>query len=428
MLQSADRRGEPLSTPLPTASRLEATARRLAGQDETRRLVALVEQWAHVGDPTPAARLLQVEALLDLCLMDRAWARLQAISADGPWELQRQRLIARMFVERGWPKRAQKVIDRALDAHPDDEALHQLAERAREPARRAPSDLPAPEAPYEEHVAAAEAYLATGAFLKARRLLDQLVKHHPDDARIADLRWGLQGDYALDGLTLDEMLSRFGAPETGYTELPDLDEEGDPTEAVPLDLGGSGTVGSFPSMFGGHGADPSDPLDEAEITQSTDLSALREELEASRREEPAPDDDEDTQVLRVVDLEAAHRRGSSLPDADPDDSPPSSPGLADGLEGEDDAVVVLTRRRGRQPPQEIRAPLPAPDPGPSRRRRPPSSTASLEQATPAPVAAAPTASSPPDRRTRTLQLALLAAAALGGLGGVVALLAALSAS
>lgn len=339
----------------------------------------MVERWAQLGEPTPRALIAQITGFLDLCMMDRAWTRLQAVPDTEAWRRQRMILTARMFIERGWPRRARKVLDDALQHWSDDPQLRRLSELADAPPRRAPANEPDPSAPYREQLAVAETWLATGAFLRARRLLEHLVRQFPDEGRSGDLLWALRGDYELATSTLPALAATWGAPSAGAGDAADFPDEPEPTDNVRhrgawvegLDIGTT----SFPQLFE-EAIRPLDPEEEesAEITQATRMPDLARLAlpEARKPGDPAPreaardeDREEDTQVLRIVSSQGAMIQRFR------EDEPPSSPGFADELEGEDEAVVQFTRNAERQPPQEIRRAPVLPDPGPRRRMPPP---------------------------------------------------------
>lgn len=318
---------------MPPADQLEAATLELARRGELRLLVQVVERWGQVGAPTPAARLAQIEALLDLRVMDRAWTRLQAVPEEIPDALRRWKLTARMFVERGWPNRAAEAVARAQALAPADPEVAILAAAALAPPRTPPALLPPAEAPFADRLAAAEALLACGAFLKGRRVLDVLDQEHPDDPRVSDLLWALQGDYDLVGATLAQVVTHYGAVERD-------------APAAPSDLPAPPTPkrGAFPALFRGPATAHDRADNEAETTMATRLEDLR-----AAASFPDLDGDDDTAVLRVVGSGRTDpRAGRAAPAARPED-----------VEEEDDVVVVV-RRRELQAPPETRRPMPLP--------------------------------------------------------------------
>lgn len=325
---------------LPSADQLEAATLELARRGELRLLVSTVERWSQVGAPTVRARLAQIEALLDLRVMDKAWTRLQAIPDEQPEALHRWKLTARMFVERGWPNRAREAVERATALAPEDSEVIALAEASHGPPRTPPAHLPPAEAPFADRLAVAETLLACGAFLKGRRMLDVMDQERPGEARVADLLWALQGDFDLVGATLPQIVAHYAVPEAAPPT--------NPGATGPLHVtrsrSSANRSGAFPALFRGPTSDRDRADTEAETTMATRLEDLR----------PAPslpdlDRDDDTAVLRVV--------GGD--DTDPDASGrPRARGTED-LEEEDD-VVVLVRRRELQSPPETRRPMPLP--------------------------------------------------------------------
>ncbi len=358
---------------------------RLAAAGEVRTLVGVVERWSQVAEPTERALLAQIEGFLDLCMMDRAWTRLQGLPDAEALRRERTQLTARMFIDRGWPRRARQLLDEALVSWPDDPDLSRLSASADAPPRRAPAADPDLDAPYADLLGVAETWLATGAFLKAHRLLEQLQRRHPAEKRPSDLLWALKGDYDLQGTTLAAVVSAWAGSEDA--------EAGPAPEASPQAVPpavSSPTTGSFPDLFGTDREDsargyPVRDEETAEITQATRMSDLGGA--ASLRSLGADDRDEDTQVLRIVNNGSEGAtfvpRGS---DAGRGDSgPPTSPGIREELEGEDEAVIHLIRTHDRQPPVMMKRAPTLPDPGPP--RRVPTEVAELPEVAPEAVEA-----------------------------------------
>ena len=358
-----------------------------------RTLVSMVERWSQLGEPTPRAQLAQIRGFLDLCMMDRAWTRLQAFPDIEPFRQERAALTARMFFARGWPRRARRVLDEALALWPDDADLRALASSAEGVERRAPIQDPDPDLPLAEQLVVAEAWLCTGAYHKANRLLEQLHRRFAAERRPADLLWALRGEYDLQGTTLALLAGSYGG--NALSEPGDLPDDPEPTDSVPLghrrplasldsmDAGG----GAFPDLFGSRkpaplsddaGLDTKDD-ETAEITQATRLT----DLDLGVPPEPLEDREEDTQVLRVV-----SSRRMDAPARQRDEGPSTAPGIRDEMEREDEAVVLLTRPADRQPPQEIKRAPTLPDPGP---RRGPTPVVSKPAPLPPPPADEPSA-------------------------------------
>lgn len=354
---------------VPSAERLEASVLRLAAAGEVRTLVGVVERWSQVAEPTQRALLAQIEGFLDLCMMDRAWTRLQGLPDVDALRRERTLLTARMFIDRGWPRRARRLVDEALALWPDDADLLALSAGADAPPRRAPVADPDLDAPYAELLGVAETWLATGAFLKAHRLLEQLQRRHPSEKRPSELLWALKGDYDLQGTTLAAVVTSWAG-----AEEPEPEPHAEAVVSAPGSAVSSSSSGSFPDLFGSHGEDrrgdsayPARDEETAEITQATRLSDLAGA--ASFRAMGAEDRDEDTQVLRIVNhgTDGATFAPRAVGGPRGDRGPATSPGIREELEGEDEAVIQLTRMHDHQPPVEMKRAPTLPDPGPPRR-------------------------------------------------------------
>ncbi|MCB9664072.1 MAG: hypothetical protein H6732_08150 [Alphaproteobacteria bacterium] len=342
----------------PPATLLEATALELRRRRDLRGLVALVERWSQVGQPTDEAKLLQVEALLQLCMTDRAWTRLRSLThLRGEQRLRARVLTAEMFLLRGWSDRAQEAIAEIRRLDPRAPALAELQERAGAP--RTTPMVPESGAPTDELLAAAERFLCEGASLTARRLLEGLARREPEHPRVAELRWAMAGDFDLVGSTLAEVVERT-VGSVGMPDLhldPDLDVDA-PTDAgveiAPAVTGGRQDRHAFPSLFKGTQAEDDVDLDEVENTQAMRLDELASDGPTFA------DGGEDTQVMHVV-------QQAREPEPTPE---PRRRRKEAELEDEDD-VVVLVHGGASAPPPRLRRPLPSPAPQPRRKARPP---------------------------------------------------------
>lgn len=298
-----------------------------------------MERWSQVGTPTRKARYAQVEALLDLKMLDRAWTRLKAIPAEHDDPLERARLTARMFLTRGWHERALEAVDDALDVYPQDAELRSLRTRAQAPAPPTPKPPPA-DAPFAERLAAAEDLLVAGAYLKARRLLEALDRQEPANVRVSDLLWALEGDHDLQGTSLAAVVRHAGSD---FDDDVIAFDEGPPTDAsVDLPSLAADDAAPFPPLFQGAQIDDDVLLGDAEDTQTMALASL---LDPDTP--PMYDDHEDTQIMHVV---------SDLVHDDTDDEADAEQTGTRELEEEDD-VVVLLRRQDDQPPPQTRRPF-----------------------------------------------------------------------
>ena len=103
----------------PPAVRFSQILRRLEQSGDSRGIIRLVERWLEHGGVTQAARMAEARAFMDLCLMDRAWVRLGEVSEADPDSIDAQLLTVRLYIERGWPGRARKMLERLYDVESD---------------------------------------------------------------------------------------------------------------------------------------------------------------------------------------------------------------------------------------------------------------------------------------------------------------------
>lgn len=386
-------------------------------------MIRLVEAWDQHGDASLMAGLAQARALLSLRLMDRAWVRLRQaaqVAADDPEVLA---LTARVFIDRGWPGRARGVIDQLEQRAPDHGDLATLRRQAQEPPLGPPADAREVERTGSpaQLLALAEAYLATGSFLRARSILERVRRAEPMNRRVELLLWGLQGDFLPRGRSLSDLV-RDALPLTEW-ESPDHTESLRRAPGLTLDpptaevtrgdliatgLADPAPAGAFHGLFRRVGTEHpvAEEEGEEEVTAAAGMASRAQMLApplaevtdpglapSSRREE----DGGDTQIMQVIpgpggaslaevdgpihhlapaadaggagagaaaelretlDLRAwQHSMGMEVP-RDAEDAPPEED---DFLEAEDQDLVVLTRR---EPVAVSATPAPAPRAGP----------------------------------------------------------------
>lgn len=322
-----------------TDARLEATALHLQSTGDARSLIVLVDTWGEYGLPTPAARLAQVRALLELGLVDKAWSRLQTLDDQGEHRAEVLRLTARMFVQRGWPVRAQTPLRQALRLSPGDSELLTLERQSREPPIQPPESTPDMQRPVHELLAFARSWLASGSSIRAKGLLKAMKRHHGSNREVDELLWAIQGDFVSDEPMAD-LVQRWG-PALGT--LAELSDEADQTEARDGLKDSAERAGGFPSLFRGDPGDlPDLTVDPQEVTRSTTLSDLADELGSKG----IGSLDEDTQVLFVV----RPSEGALFEEPEAPDFTDEQDGVYE--EEEDDDRIVHTGTREQEPPTE----------------------------------------------------------------------------
>jgi len=347
---------------------LESAIQALETKGDRRTLIGFVERWNVLGEPTHAARLAQARAFLDLCMLDRAWIRLKELIEADPDDVTVLSLTARMFVARGWPNRARKHLERALALAPEDKSLQALWDQASQPPVEPDASLEDDEDP-AVLLGLAERYLATGALLKGRSLLERLRREYPGNDRVDDLLWVLEGDFDLGEVSLSELADRYG-PDLSL--LADLAEDAEHTESVTLDElqhPPAKDSAAFPALFrDARGGLDGDTETETEVTRATslaDLDQLKQSVEDARRSAGIVAGEEDTQIRRIIrrddrvdytDAGDVHVQRSVPTDVDFDlgqfrqemgvsenaTFPESD--LEGPLEEEDDDIVILTKR------------------------------------------------------------------------------------
>lgn len=385
--QGVGQRGR--GTALPTGY-LEGVCVRLTERNDRRGLIRLVERWSEAGEPTRRAQVLQARALVDLCLMDRAWVRLNEVINQHPDDIEAMMLAAEMFVERGWPVRARKLLRRVreLDEHQPD--LDALDDRAQQPPLQPAANAREIEqsGSPEDQLALAERFQSTGSFLRSKSILERLRRNHPGpwDSRVDDLLWALSGEFAREEGDPVE-LARSLVPE--ITAPPE--DGGEFTESVLAsevtsvgaedsdEAGGDGEGPAFPALFRRLEADQE--TETASEVTAVSLMADRDKMvERLLREEDDEygdehfDDDDadvmdypegprsgDTQIMLVVHKDGRRGGGGEVQ--------PASQQPAHRRKDEDYNLKETLNLReyqanmGMEPTAAPAAPVPEPEPG-----------------------------------------------------------------
>lgn len=381
------------------AAYLDRVCAALAARSDRRGLVRLVERWSRAGDATRSAWLLQARALVDLCLMDRAWVRLNELLTRDPDDAEAILLAAEMFIGRGWPVRARKLLGRAPESLANNARYQELWRQSEEPPLQ-----PDPNAREIERTGSPQELLdlavrfqATGSFLRAKSILERLKRQPgPWSARVDDLLWALSGESAREeGDPI--ALARSLAPEI-ETDW----DRGESTESVRLSDLATGDEGdddrAFPALF----RRLEEPTETAEHSNEVTSVSVLADARALREHIRSPDDDDDdsderehlqplnneartgdTQIMLVVRkdgrsnaADTAHRvkddAGYNLRETlnlrEYQRSVGMDPAAAEAseevaLEEEDNELIVVTRREKdpsediTEPPDDAKAPV-----------------------------------------------------------------------
>lgn len=264
--------------------RRERAVLALGARGDAAGVLRLCAAWAALGTPTVAAKVGEGRALLQLRLVDKALARAREAVETAPSDKAALRLLAEVYVERGWPSRARPVLSGLRTAGEDVDEL--WARAAAEPAT--------PEATAREVEASgdparilklAEQFLGSGSLTRAAQLLEKLAATRPNDPRIRELRWALAGDFSSPEPV--ELLVKRALP--AILELSAVPEESEHTESLgdndaSLLLEPETGAAPFPTLFkrAGPVAEPvppgaaAAPSGETEEEERTASSAIPE--------------------------------------------------------------------------------------------------------------------------------------------------------
>jgi len=318
---------------------LERVVHQLEARGDRRALIRIVERWIASGTPPREVRLAEARAFLDLRLMDRAWLRLKELTDQDASDLEASVLTARMFIERGWPVRARRLLQQALEREPARKDLHALLVSAHQPPLQPPANGREVErqGSFEDQLALAERFLAAGSQLRAKSILERLRRNKGAVAARADeLLWGMSGDFG--GGPADPLLLARQLLPTEQLDAPDAPMDLEPVESVMDDVtstgshlprvdGEHGEGESFPSLFRAlpEGLDLNDFNDDSDVTSITkmakpgDLSRMdtAEVTDPGRVGDDEDDgDDGDTQVMMVIPQSRSFREQIELEKAE----------------------------------------------------------------------------------------------------------------
>ncbi len=356
--------------------------RALQGEEQHPDVIRLIEKWGQQGPLPREASLAQAQAFLALRLMDRAWVRLRELTDTDPDDVDALLMTAEMFLERGWPARARRVLARARDRGSSDDRLASLERRAAEPPLRPPPnarELERHGSP-EQLVWLAERYLATGSLLRGKSLLERVRRIQPDSQRVEQLLWAMRGEFGPHRESLTELVIELGGE--------DLSAEWDGnenTESISVaDITAAGGLAPvengrqdapFPLLFRRSSRTIPGDVDEREVTVTSRLASSAELADAPEMQHTDPhgmlglDDDPDTRIMEVIsnrsgEMELVPVEGSPRKAVDLRALQEEADGQeTDFLEDEDQDLVVMTRRekeRGpaaRTTPRAQRAPI-----------------------------------------------------------------------
>ncbi len=403
----------------PSSRELAAAVAHAERRGDLQAVIRLVEAWERDNPVGLEPGLAQARAFLGLRLMDRAWVRLRELGQQHAEDPDVLALTADVFVQRGWPARARKVLDRLQELAPDHAALPRLTEQASQPPAGPPADARDIERQGDPDalVKLAEDYLATGSFLRAKSILERVRRSGAMNRRVELLLWGLQGDFVPRGTSIADLMADLGV--TGGWEIVDHTDaaraadlgQADPptaevTRSVLVEAGmlDAPSDDRFPSLFRRVQDGPLPGGEDEEVTVSSGMASPDELKDAPVEDRTDPgtaagtDLGGDTRIMQVIPGPGGGTLGQADGPIHHDAPETTASGLKetldlrawqesmgmgsavvddddDYLEAEDEDLVVMTRREEpasddppapapRQSPIEVIEKHPVPDPAP----------------------------------------------------------------
>jgi len=304
---------------LPDDRALERLVARLAASNNSVGVIRLVERWAKHRTPTRDAFIAESKAFIDLRLMDRAWVRLRELTDQNGGDLEAVALTAEMFIARGWPARAQRLLERLQALGLESDRLAAIEAGASAPAARPPSNARELErsGALPQQIALAEAFLASGSVLRARGLLDRLSRTHPGQTRVLQLLWGLRGEFTAGQQSLSALitelqtgLSSDGGGWSAAEPTATFDHGDNETAEVSKVMrsapaGPAGLGAAFSSLFRMESDEYPEDDEDDDVTVAAVMASTEELLDPPTADHSDPDgvidsSAGDTQIMQVI--------------------------------------------------------------------------------------------------------------------------------
>ncbi|MGC6509110.1 MAG: hypothetical protein ACON4U_11895 [Myxococcota bacterium] len=312
----------------------------LLRQDRLALLIQLAEKWSQSQALPKRAALIEGEALLYLCQMDRAWTRFREVLEQDPQNEEALTLVIELFLRRGWPIRARKMIPRLRALNPRSPRIARLESRSAAPPIGPPrnANQVIQTASPSQLVAIAERFLCAGSQLKGQQLLELALRKDPQNMRARRLIWACQGDFSSHQ-KWDDLWDDAHAE--------DAEDEAIIEPTVNMVMESSEVrIDSFPTLF--RSEDEPGEIEEEDEFESTRRMAFFEEFPLDSETEETRGFDGDTQVMDIV---------SQTTDQDDDESTQEpEPQKMDLSIDNDDDVIVFTQIDESQ----VRAPVNVP--------------------------------------------------------------------
>jgi tetratricopeptide (TPR) repeat protein len=271
---------------LPPVAVLQEAVDTLHARGDSSAVVRVVEAWGARGEPSLRARLRQGIAFHRVRLLDRAMARALEVLKAEPRNTEALRLLAEVYLDRGWPSHARKPLAtlRELGVEVDAFWLRAHEEPARPEANARDVER---EGDPARTLALAEAFLAAGSLLRARGILERLRRTDSANRRVRELLWAMDGDFSLSPVEL-QMLVDDASPDAAGDEVEHTETVLiEPRAAEPQSTGPA----AFATLFQGQRS-RNDLHDPSEVTQSSAIGALTGP--------PAAPTGGDTQIMLVI--------------------------------------------------------------------------------------------------------------------------------
>jgi tetratricopeptide (TPR) repeat protein len=300
----------------------------------------VAEAWRRDGDPTVAAQLAQVRALLSLHATERAWSRLLPL-LESPSNAEIYHLAGRILQSQGRHATAIRLLRKGLERFPGHTDLTRQLHHCEQPNTVLDRTEPV-HADSDAWLRIAEHHLDRAEPVRARQTLERVLAVDPENARATDLLWALDGDFVLRGIRLQDLTRIYAAPRRAADLAAfDADAEQERTETASTDhlalLDEPRISGGFPNLF--KNLEPQTELQlVADEPEPTAFAHDRYHVDPDRLPDWATSEHRDTQIARVVRKPPPMGEDGIDTQIDAVDDPTDLGDL--GAESEDEDVVV----------------------------------------------------------------------------------------
>ena len=276
-------------------------------QEQLVLLVQLCEKWAQKKTLSAQMNLLLAKTFFDLCLLEHAWQRLQAVPDDVP----KREMVVEIMLKKGWITKARSAL---IALQTIDKQHHRIEEFN----TRIRNGLQIPKNP--EHIIKqgipshlinlAEQYICLGKGLVGQKILIRVIQQEPQNQYARRLLWAQRGDFSTS-LSLMQLWNQIVFDQEHEVEptFSGLTTTSVSTQQTKAEKSKKNTAYhstmNFPQLF--RSEEPEVSIEEltSEVTNAFVFSSPGEE--ATQKFDDFLGEDKDTVAMDVMHSNSGHR-------------------------------------------------------------------------------------------------------------------------